>query len=70
MFHFVSMVVFEGRLLAMTQYGAMWRFEPGFDVLSGKPVWTRISDGPPVRTDSDTLGRAEQQAGTRTEAQG
>jgi hypothetical protein len=49
MFHFVSMVAFEGRLFGMTDTGAVWRFQPGFDgagIPNGQPKWTHLSDGP------------------------
>lgn len=46
---FVSMVNFEGKLLAMTDAGSVWRFEPGFDASgmpNGVPNWTLLSGGP------------------------
>jgi hypothetical protein len=45
--NFVSMVNFEGRLLAMTDTGAVWRFQPGWDGLpNDAPKWTPLADGP------------------------
>ena len=47
---FVSMVNYEGKLLAMTDAGSVWRFTPGFDgigIPNGPPTWTLLAYGPP-----------------------
>jgi hypothetical protein len=41
MLRFVSIVNFEGLLLALTEGGAVWQFHP-----TQIPMWNKISDGP------------------------
>jgi len=47
MIHFVSMVNYEGLLLAMTEGGAVWQFHPTGNPAADQPLyWTKVADGP------------------------
>jgi hypothetical protein len=41
---FLSVVYFEGRLIAMTETGDMWEFDPGFRAETA--TWRFLVEGP------------------------
>jgi len=60
-FRFVSLVDFQGKLLGMTDAGAVWRFEPGFDgdnMPNGAPKWTHLAEGPTPEFSEDARLKA------------
>lgn len=65
MIPFVSLVKFEGRLLAMTETGAVWRFDPGFKNggIAEDARWTHVSEGPGMGAESlQSFRAAERQS--------